>query len=155
MKRASKKVQCVLKQPIRGKGGIGDVINARRGFARYLERFNKAERATKEVLNSIDQKKEEWKKEESLNLKNAEEILNKLKKFNKISFVRRVSHSDTLYASLKQDEIIEFFKTKGVELTKQNIKIDKMIKTLGEHSVIINIYGDLEHSLIVEITKGE
>lgn len=153
MKKSSKRVQCVLTQPIRGKGGIGDLVSIKRGYARYLERFNKATRATKELLDNIELKKAEWQKLEEGNLKVAEAKLAQLKKFKKISMYKRVSHAETLYSALKQDEIIDFFSEKGIKLTRENIKIDKVIKTLGEHSVLINVYGRCEHHLIIEVCK--
>lgn len=153
MKKSLKRVQCVLTSPIRGKGGIGDVVNIKRGYAKYLERFNKATRATKEVLENIEAKKIEWKSVESTKEKQALEIVNKLKAFPKITMFKRVSHAETLYSAVKPDEIITFFEEKGIKLKKEQIKIDRIIKTLGEHEVVLNVYGEYVHNLIVEICK--
>lgn len=148
-----KKISCVLTKAIRGKGNIGDLVSVKRGYARYLERFNKAIRATADVLKNIDERKKEWVDIESANMKNAEVVLSKLSKFKKITLVKRVSHADTLYSSVRAEDIIEFFKTQNIHLTKENLKIDHVIKTLGEHSVLINVYGNLDHELTVEVVK--
>lgn len=153
MKKSLKKIECVLTKPIRGKGTIGDIVSIRRGYARYLERFDKAIRLTPDVLKNIEIKKADWQKKEEGNLAEAQLKLSKLKKIDKITFYKRVSHADTLYSAIKQDEIIEYFSKKNIKLNKENVKIDRVIKSLGEHKIIINVYGDLEHSLTVEICK--
>lgn len=150
---STKKIRCVLTKPLRGKGGIGDIINVKRGYARYLERFDKATRATNDVLECIEKNKALWKQEEESSVKAAEIKLNQLKKFSKITLYKRVSHAETLYSAVKYDDIIEFFAAHNIKLTKENIKIDRIIKTLGEHTVIIGVYGDLEHNLTVEVCK--
>lgn len=151
MIKQGKKVQCVLITPLRGKGLIGDVISVKKGYARYLERFDKAVRATQDVLANIEKNKEHWEVTESVNRIAAEGVLKTLQNFQKITLYRRVSHAETLYSSVRHEDIIVFFADKGIKLNKESIKIDRIIKTLGEHEITITIYGDLIHHLIVEI----
>lgn len=155
MKKSIKRIQCVLTKPLRGKGGIGEVVSVKRGYARYLERFDKATRATKEVLETLYIKKEEWSKMDEIHNQAAEITLAKLAKFEKIILNKRVSHASTLYSSVKQDEIIKFFESHDIKLSKDNIKIDRVIKTLGEHFIMINVYGNYVHNLIVEVCKED
>lgn len=154
-KKVLKRVQYSLMKPLRGKGGIGDFVFVKPGYGRYLEKYNKAARVTKELELELESKKSEWIKNEEKHIAFAKDLLAKIAQIELITLIKKVSQGTKLYAAVKKEDIIDFFIAKNISLEKEHLKIDNVIKTLGEHSIIINVYGNEEIEMKVNILQEE
>jgi|GEM_PF-2151640 len=147
-----KKVEYVLQKPLRKRGEIGDVVRVTRGFGRYLESQAIAQRANPELLKELEEKKKQWQVHEASNEKEAIALIEKVKGVDLI-IKRRVAQGEKLYESVRQNTIVEAFKTHGIVLQEHNIKLNHQIKKIGEHNVIIHAYGNHEVEMVIKIVS--
>lgn len=149
-----KKIAYVLKKSLRKKGTAGDVVLVTRGFGRYLESQQIAQRGTQEVLNGLEEKKQLWQKEEEKYIKEAEILLEKIKGKHVI-LKKRVAHADKLYEAVRPENIVEAFKQYDIVLENKHIKLNHHIKNLGMHKVIIHLYGNCEIEITIEVVAED
>lgn len=149
-----KKVAYVLKKSLRKKGESGDVVQVARGFGRYLESQDIAQRASEEVLKNLAASKKLWQQEEEKHIKDAQALIEKIKGMEVI-IKKRVAQGEKLYDSVRPESIVKAFANSGIKLNDHNIKLNTQIKKTGRHSVIINAYGNYEAEVIVEIVPED
>ena len=138
-------------------GQMGDVVKVKDGFARnYLIPQKKALRASE---NNIEYFEKEKVQLEAINLEQkqeAEKILDKLDNFNLI-IIRQAGETGQLYGSVSNNDIKNSLSDNGFIVEKNQIKLDKPIKTLGIHSLAIKLHPEVQAtiSLIVSRTESE
>src|SRR3990167_4453024 len=126
-------MEVILLERIEKLGKMGDVVNVRTGYARnFLLPKKVALRATKENIAHFEQEKGAL---ETLNLKHKEEaeVLAKRLEGTMVVLIRQASEGGQLYGSVSARDIAEALKQEHV--TKNHIKIDHPIKTIGIHGV--------------------
>jgi large subunit ribosomal protein L9 len=148
--RTVKKIAYVLKQSLRKKGSAGDVVLVTRGFGRYLESQNIAQRGTQDLLQDLESKKQLWQKQEEGLIAQAQKLLDQIKGKH-VVLKKRIAHGDKLYESVRPENIVAAFKSYGINLENKHIKLNKHIKTLGMHNVIIHLYGNCETEIELEV----
>lgn len=145
-----KKVAYVLKKSLRKKGEAGDVVHVARGFGRYLESQDIAQRASDEIIKHLEESKKLWQKSEEAHVKEAQALIEKIKNMT-IVLKKRVAQGEKLYDSIRPENIVAAFAAQGIQLKNENIKLNTQIKKLGTHSVIIHAYGNYETEISIEI----
>lgn len=153
MKKVLKKSKYILKMPLRGKGNLGDIINVKPGYGRYLEKYDRADRVTDDVIKDLEAKKIEWQQKEKMNMVAADLLFEELKKFSCVEIFRKIAQEDHLYSSINKSEVVDFFKAKNILIEKHNVVMSNNIKKLGEYSIIINVYGDKDYEITLKILK--
>lgn len=149
-----KKIAYVLKKSLRKKGEAGDVVQVARGFGRYLESQDIAQRANEGVLKSLEDSKKQWQKEEENHIKTAQALIDKIKGME-IIIKKRVSQGEKLYDSVRPENIVAEFAKHGFKLENHHIKLNTQIKKTGKHPVVIHAYGNLETEVIVEVISED
>ena len=150
-------MEVILLERIEKLGQMGDVVKVKDGFARnYLIPQKKALRASE---NNLEYFEKEKVKLEAINLEQkqeAEKILDKLDNFNLI-IIRQAGETGQLYGSVSNNDIKSSLSDNGFIVEKNQIKLDKPIKTLGIHSLAIKLHPEVQAtiSLIVSRTESE
>ena len=150
-------MEVILLERIEKLGQMGDVVKVKDGFARnYLIPQKKALRASE---NNIEYFEKEKVQLEAINLEQkqeAEKILDKLDNFNLI-IIRQAGETGQLYGSVSNNDIKNSLSDNGFIVEKNQIKLDKPIKTLGIHSLAIKLHPEVQAtiSLIVSRTESE
>lgn len=140
-------MEVILLQRIEKLGKMGDIVKVRPGYARnFLLPKKIALRATKENIAHFDKEKEVLEK---LNLKHKEEaeVLATHLKDSIVTLIRQASEAGQLYGSVSARDIAETLHHENV--TKNNIKIDHPIKTIGIHTVRVQLHPEV--SLIIRV----
>ncbi len=146
-------MEVILLQRIEKLGKMGDIVNVRPGFARnFLLPKKVALRATKENISHFEKEKEALEK---LNLKHKEEaeVLAKRLEGKMITLIRQASEGGQLYGSVSSRDIAETLKQDPI--TKNNIKINHPIKTLGIHGVSVQLHPEVTITLGVNVAMSE
>jgi large subunit ribosomal protein L9 len=144
------KVDYVLKKALRKRGDVGDLIKVAKGYGRYLEGQDIAQRATREILKEIEEKKANWKNQ-SLELeKEAAKLIEKIEGM-KIILKRKTSQNDKLYETIRPEHVVEGLLLKGIKIEKRNVYMRHQIKNLGTYKVLIHIYGSFEKDIELEV----
>ena len=150
-------MEVILLERIEKLGQMGDVVKVKDGFARnYLIPQKKALRASENNLEYFEKEKVQL---EAINLEQkqeAEKILDKLDNFNLI-IIRQAGETGQLYGSVSNNDIKSSLSDNGFIVEKNQIKLDKPIKTLGIHSLAIKLHPEVQAtiSLIVSRTESE
>ncbi len=146
-------MEVILLQRVEKLGKMGDVVNVRPGFARnFLLPKKVALRATKENISHFEKEKGALEK---LNLAHIEEaqVLAKRLEGVMVTLIRQASEGGQLYGSVSARDIAEALKQEHV--TKNHVKIDHPIKTIGIHGVRIQLHPEVMMTLGVNIAMSE
>ena len=147
-------MKIVLLERINKLGQMGDIVDVRSGYARnFLLPLKKALRATKENINFFKEQKSIL---EAKNLENRKEAESVKTKIDGKSFILIRSASDTgaLYGSVSSRDINEVISADGVEISKNQINLDKPIKELGIYKININLHSDIFSEIFINVARS-
>jgi len=146
-------MEVILLQRIEKLGKMGDLVKVRNGYARnFLLPQKIALRATKENISHFEKEKETLEK---LNLKHradAEALGAKLEGMM-ATIIRQASESGQLYGSVSARDIAEALKQEHI--SKDNVKIDHPIKTIGIHGVRVQLHPEVSIMIKVNAAMSE
>jgi large subunit ribosomal protein L9 len=146
-------MQVILLQRVEKLGKLGEVVNVRPGYARnFLLPKKVALRATKENITHFEKEKENL---ETLNLKHKEEaeVLAKRLEGKMVILIRQASEGGHLYGSVSSRDIADVLKQEHI--TKNNVKIDHPIKTIGIHGVRVQLHPEVSIMIGVNVAMSE
>jgi len=146
-------MQVILLQRVEKLGKMGEVVKVRPGYARnFLLPKKIALRASKENLAHFEKEKDALEK---LNLKHKKEAetLGKRLEGSVITLIRQASEAGQLYGSVSARDISDTLKQESI--TKSNIKIGTPIKTIGIHSVRVQLHPEVVIKIGVNVAMSE
>jgi large subunit ribosomal protein L9 len=146
-------MKVILTTNIKKLGNVGDQVTVKDGFARnFLIPNNMALRNTKNNLDHFDNIKGDILSKENGKKQKALDLIEAVKKIDLI-FTKEADDKDQLYGSISKKEIINFFNEKNIKLLSDDIRINKTIKNLGEHTIEINPYEGLLQELKILVNR--
>lgn len=146
-------MQIILLQRIEKLGRLGEIVNVRPGYARnFLLPKKFALRATEENIAHFEKEKEVL---ETANLKQKEEAETLAKRIEgkEVILVRQASEGGQLYGSVSARDIAEALNQDHV--TKNHIKIETPIKTIGIHPVRVQLHPEVLINVHVNVAMSE
>ena len=145
-------MKVILLKEVKGRGGEGDVIDVKDGFANnYLLKEGYAVKATKGALNQLEERRSNIEKREEVRLAEAKELHEKI---NNLKFKADVQIGDEgqLFGAVTTQMIADGIKKNaGVEIDKRRIDIRKAIRTVGLHKAEVTIYRDIKAEINVVV----
>ena len=147
-------MKIVLLERINKLGQMGDIVDVRSGYARnFLLPRKKALRATKENMNYFNEQKSIL---EANNLENKKEAEGAKTKLDGKSFILIRSASDTgaLYGSVSSKDINEIVSADGIEISKNQINLEKPIKELGIYKVSLSLHSDISSEIFINVARS-
>jgi large subunit ribosomal protein L9 len=148
-------MEVILLERIEKLGQMGDVVNVKPGYARnYLLPRKKALRAS-EASRAVFQ--EQRAQLEAENLKNRQEAEGIASEVNgrTIIIVRQASDSDQLYGSVTTRDIANGITESGVTIDRRQVILPNPIKTVGMHSVRIDLHPEVTTEIVANIARSE
>lgn len=148
-------MQVILLQRVGRIGQMGDVVNVKDGFARnYLLPQKRALRATKENLAKFEGQRAQLEANNLELKKEAEAVAAKL---DGQIFVAIRSAGDTgqLYGSVSTRDIAEVVTTGGFTVDRNQIVIDKPIKTLGVHGAKVQLHPEVLVDVQINVARSQ
>lgn len=147
----SKYMQVLLLTDVDGQGRMGDVIKARRGFARnYLLPKKKGCLATSATLarrEKLTQMRAELaQKERTESEQMANSIQGKL-----FSIKARIDEMGHLYGSVTVTDVHSILKESGFEVEKKTIQLSHPIKSVGLYTIDLHFKEDVVCSFDLEV----
>ena len=138
----------ILLSDLRHTGRRGDVIKVKSGYARnYLLPRGLAAAATNGNMKLFESQRTKIDAahavERDVAAQRAAEIAGV-----SIEIAKRAGESETLYGSVTPGEVVDALAAKGIEVDRRDVDLTGGIKTLGEHSVRI----DLHPEVVAEVT---
>ena len=149
-------MKVILLEELRGKGGEGDVVEVAQGFAEnYLYRNRIALPATKGNLKQLEERRHNIAKREEKRLADAAALKETLEgKF--ITVEANIGEEGQLFGSVTAANIADAIKEQlGVEVDRKRIGRSQAIKVAGRHEVEVDLYRDINATVIVLVGVTE
>jgi large subunit ribosomal protein L9 len=146
-------MQVILLERIEKLGQMGDLVNVKPGYARnFLLPQKKAMRASKENVVFFDAQKVQL---EAANLKAKEEAVAVSEKLDgiKVAVIRQAGDMGQLYGSVSTRDIAAAITEAGFTVSRQQVKLDRAIKTVGLHDVTVKLHPEVSVTVIANIAR--
>lgn len=148
-------MQVILLQRIGRLGQMGDVVNVKDGFARnYLLPQKRALRATKENLAKFEGQRSQLEANNLELKKEAEAVSAKLEGQTFVA-IRSAGDTGQLYGSVSTRDIAEVVTTGGFTVDRNQIVIDKPIKTLGVHGAKVQLHPEVLVAVQINVARSQ
>ena len=148
-------MQVILLERVEKLGQMGDVVTVKDGFARnFLLPQNKALRATASNKAAFEADKARLEAENLERRKDAEAVAEKMGDL-KVVMVRAAGESGQLYGSVTSRDIADAVTEAGVAVSRNQVVLDRAIKTLGLHDVVIRLHPEVSKTVVVNIARSE
>jgi large subunit ribosomal protein L9 len=147
-------MQVILLQRIGRLGQMGDVVNVKDGYARnFLFPQKKALRATKENIAHFEGQRAQL---EATNLEQRKEAEAVAAKLEGKTFVAIRSAGDTgqLYGSVSTRDLAEVITESGFTVNRNQIVMDKPIKTLGLHATKVQLHPEVQVKVTLNVARS-
>ena len=145
----------ILLERVEKLGQMGDVVSVKPGYARnYLLPRRKALRATKHNLEFFEGRRSQL---EADNLQRKSEAKSVAKKVDGLTVpvIRAAGESGQLYGSVTARDIAEAIIAAGVTVTRQQVMLDRALKTLGLEEIKVVLHPEVSASVVVNIARSQ
>jgi large subunit ribosomal protein L9 len=148
-------MEVILLERIEKLGQMGDLVKVKPGFARnYLLPQGKALRANKANMAKFEEQRGQL---DAANLErrgDAEVAAAKLNGFT-CNLLRQASDSDQLYGSVTARDIAGAASDSGVSIARNQILLERPIKTLGIHPIRIALHPEVIVTIGVNVARTD
>jgi len=150
-------MKIILLTELKGRGGEGDVIEVKQGFAvNYLFPRKMAIEATPGNLKQLEQRQHNIKKREDVRLAEAGDFRNLLDG-KKVTIKVKVGEAGRLFGAVTPMMVAEAIQEQlEVEVDRRKIETRGVIKTTGTHLAEIAVYRDIKADFTIDVVaEGE
>ena len=135
-------------------GAAGEVVEVKDGYARnYLVPRGLAAKWTKGAQKQIDQMAAARRKREIATIDDAHIVRDTLQGAAFVTVSGKVGSNERLFGAISTADIADAAKKElGVTLDRRKIVVRTAIKTLGEHTVMVNLHPEVTATLKVRVT---
>jgi large subunit ribosomal protein L9 len=146
-------MQIILLERVEKLGQMGDLVNVKPGYARnYLLPQGKALRANKANLERFESERAQREADNLEQRKDAEVEATKMNGLA-VNMVRAASEMGQLFGSVTSRDIAEAVTEAGFTITRDQVVLDKAIKTLGLTDVRIRLHPEVSVEVVVNIAR--
>jgi large subunit ribosomal protein L9 len=147
-------MQVILLERIAKLGQMGDIVRVKDGYARnYLLPQGKALRANDESKKRFEKEKVQLEARNLEARKEAEQIAEKLTGQTFV-VIRQAGETGQLYGSVSTRDIAETAGTGGFTIERRQVRLDRAIKTIGLHEVLINLHPEVEVPITMNVARS-
>jgi large subunit ribosomal protein L9 len=147
-------MELILLQRVPKLGQMGDVVRVRDGYGRnFLLPQGKALRANEASRKRFEREKAQL---EARNLEARTEAQGVAEKLNGQSFVvlRQAGETGQLYGSVSTRDIAEVATSGGFTLERSQVRLDRAIKSIGMHEILISLHPEVEVTIIINVARS-
>lgn len=147
-------MEVILLERIEKLGGMGDVVGVKDGYARnFLLPRRKALRATPENMERFEREREGLEKLNSDRRDAAHSAATRLEG-ESIILIRQASDTLQLYGSVNARDVAEAMSERGADIRRQQVRLDRPIKSLGMHDVRIALHPEVTVTVKVNVARS-
>lgn len=148
-------MQVILLERVDKLGQMGQVVSVRDGFARnFLIPKGRAMRATKDSLARFEQRRAQLEARNLERRQEAEALAGEVQG-RSVVILRQAGESGVLYGSVAARDVVDAFSADGLELDRQQIRLDAPLKTLGVHAVPVALHPEVVVEVTVNIARSQ
>ena len=147
-------IEVILLERIESLGQMGEVVRVRPGFARnFLLPKMKALRATKANLAYFETQRARLEAANLQRKSEAEKVAGKVDGLS-VVVIRQAGESGQLYGSVTARDIAEAVDQSGVSVERQQIVLDRPIKSLGLHRLRVRLHPEVSVGITVNVARS-
>ncbi|NDG37437.1 MAG: 50S ribosomal protein L9, partial [Alphaproteobacteria bacterium] len=147
-------MQIILLERIEKLGQMGDLVNVKTGYARnYLIPQGKALRANKANMERFEAERAQREANNLELRKDAETEAAKMQGLA-VNMVRAASEMGQLFGSVTSRDIAESVTEAGFTIDRNQVVMDRSIKTLGLTEARIRLHPEVSVTVIVNIARS-
>lgn len=147
-------VEVILLERIERLGQMGDVVRVRPGFARnFLLPKKKALRATKANMAFFETQRAQLEAANLARKSDAEKVAGKIDGMS-VVVVRQAGESGQLYGSVSSRDIADALGAGKVTVERNQIVLDRPIKTVGLHKVRVRLHPEVSVTVTVNVARS-
>jgi large subunit ribosomal protein L9 len=147
-------MQIILLERIEKLGQMGDLVNVKTGYARnFLIPQGKALRANKSNMERFEAERAQREASNLALRKDAETEAAKMQDLA-VSMVRAASEMGQLFGSVTSRDIAEAVTEAGFTITRNQVIMDRSIKTLGLTKTRIRLHPEVSITVVVNIARS-
>ncbi|MDQ4088413.1 MAG: 50S ribosomal protein L9 [Pseudomonadota bacterium] len=144
----------ILLERIEKLGSIGDVVKVKNGYARnFLLPRGKALRANEANRKVFEANRERIEAQNAERRSAAEKDARKVDGA-KIQLIRQASNTGQLYGSVSARDLADALEAEGHKVAKNQIVLDRPIKTIGVQEVKIALHPEVSVTIQVNIARS-
>jgi large subunit ribosomal protein L9 len=148
-------LKVILLSDQRHLGKRGETVEVKPGFGRnYLLPQGLALEATPGNQKLFEQRRAKIEAVHSKERGAAEEIKARLEGL-RIEIPKRVGERDTLYGSVTAGDVAAALEAKGFVIDRRKLDLEGGIKTLGDHTVRVDLHPEVLAEVTVAVTREE
>jgi large subunit ribosomal protein L9 len=148
-------MEVILQQDVENLGTIGDVVKVKPGYARnYLFPRGLALEADAKNLAMLEHRKRSLGAKRAKVQKANEASAVKISSLS-ISITARAGDEDKLFGSVTNTDIQRALAGQGFEIERKKIVVDNPIRTLGEHTVTVDLGAGVHVPLKISVVRQE
>jgi large subunit ribosomal protein L9 len=148
-------MEVILQQDVENLGTIGDVVKVKPGYARnYLFPRGLALEADAKNLATLEHRKRAMVAKRAKVQKANEASASRITSLS-ISITARAGEEDKLFGSVTNSDVQKALASQGFEIERKKIVLENPIKTLGEHTVIIDLGAGVRAPIKVSVVRQE
>ena len=147
-------MQIILLERIEKLGQMGDLVNVKTGYARnFLIPQGKALRANKSNMERFEAERAQREASNLALRKDAETEAAKMQDLA-VSMVRAASEMGQLFGSVTSRDIAEAVTEAGFTITRNQVIMDRSIKTLGLTKTRVRLHPEVSITVVVNIARS-
>lgn len=149
-------MEVILLSDQRNLGRRGEVVKVKPGYARnFLLPQGLALAVTAANLKQVAVQRKKFDAIHAKERDAAQAVAGQLAGL-KLSVAKRVGETQTLYGSVTATEVAELLAAKGVTIDRRKIDLPEHgIKTLGDHTVTIDLHAEVKAEVTVTVVPEE
>lgn len=148
-------MQVILLERVEKLGQMGDTVNVKPGYARnFLLPQRKALRATKDNMAQFETQRVQLEAQNLEARKEAEKVEDNLTGMM-VVVIRAASESGQLYGSVNARDISDAVTAAGVTVDRNQVIMDRPIKTLGIFDYRIRLHPEVTSEIKVNVAQSE
>lgn len=146
-------MEVILLERIERLGQMGDVVRVKDGFARnFLLPKSKALRATKSNLERFEKERVQLEAR-NLEMKSEAEAVGQKLDGQSFVIIRQAGDTGQLYGSVTTRDVSEQVVAGGTTIVRNQVVLDRPIKTLGLHAVRISLHPEVSVTVSVNVAR--
>ena len=148
-------MQVILLERIAKLSQMGDTVRVRDGYARnFLLPQGKALRANKSNLERFERERVQLEARNLERKNEAEGVASKLDG-ESLVMIRSAGETGQLYGSVSTRDIADGLTNAGFSVSRSQVELRNPIKTIGLHSVLIQLHPEVEVAISVNVARSE
>ncbi|SFO28278.1 LSU ribosomal protein L9P [Cohaesibacter marisflavi] len=148
-------MELILLERVAKLGQMGDIVTVRTGYARnFLLPQGKAIRASEANKKRFESERAQLEAR-NLEAKSEAEALKERIGAKTVIVIRAASETGQLYGSVSTRDLADALSDGGVSLTRNQVSLDRPIKTIGMHSVTVILHPEVELVVTANVARSQ